>query len=206
MARQLPGLGALKSFEAAARLRSFSRAAEELGVTPAAVSYRVRDLEEQFPEFRKLLEERLAQYRADVEARVPLDFETEMLPAETRVHDKTEIAEEPESGKADEPFADERGLFRKRGRRIRRFTHVQQIDAMDCGAASLGMICRHFGRDVSLAHIRQLCHTSRDGTSLKALCHAATELGRQQISRRELSLVWNRLDEKPTAKNEGELK
>ena len=40
MTRQLPGLGALKSFEAAARLLSFSRAAEELGVTPAAVSYR----------------------------------------------------------------------------------------------------------------------------------------------------------------------
>ena len=48
---------------------------------------------------------------------------------------------------------------------------------MDCGAASLGMICRHFGRKVSLSRIRQLCHTSRDGTSLKALCHAATELG-----------------------------
>ena len=48
---------------------------------------------------------------------------------------------------------------------------------MDCGAASLGMICRHFGRKVSLARIRQLCHTSTDGTSLKAICRAATELG-----------------------------
>ena len=48
---------------------------------------------------------------------------------------------------------------------------------MDCGAASLGMICRHFGRKVSLSRIRQLCHTSTDGTSLKALCRAATELG-----------------------------
>ena len=48
---------------------------------------------------------------------------------------------------------------------------------MDCGAASLGMICRHFGRKVSLARIRQLCHTATDGTSLKALCRAATELG-----------------------------
>ncbi|MEO8043618.1 MAG: peptidase domain-containing ABC transporter, partial [Spartobacteria bacterium] len=51
------------------------------------------------------------------------------------------------------------------------------IDEMDCGAASLGMICRHFGRKVSLARIRQLCHTSTDGTSLKAICRAATELG-----------------------------
>src|SRR5215470_3020222 len=47
MSRQLPGLGAMKSFEAAARLLSFSRAADELGVTPAAISYRVRDLEDQ---------------------------------------------------------------------------------------------------------------------------------------------------------------
>jgi LysR family glycine cleavage system transcriptional activator len=47
MARHLPGLGALKSFEAAARLLSFTRAADELGVTPAAVSYRMRELEDQ---------------------------------------------------------------------------------------------------------------------------------------------------------------
>ena len=39
------------------------------------------------------------------------------------------------------------------------------------------MICRHFGRKVSLSRIRQLCHTSTDGTSLKAICRAATELG-----------------------------
>ena len=130
----------------------------------------VRDLQEQFPEFRKLIEERLALYRADTEARIPLDFAEELLPAETRVQDKTAI--DPD----DEPFAEEGGLFRKR-KRIRRFPHVQQIDEMDCGAASLGMVCRHFGRDVSLAHIRQLCHTARDGTSLKAICHAATELG-----------------------------
>ena len=39
------------------------------------------------------------------------------------------------------------------------------------------MICRHFGRKVSLARIRQLCHTATDGTSLKALCRAAVELG-----------------------------
>ena len=131
----------------------------------------VRDLKDEFPEFRKLLEERLALYRADTEARIPLDFAEELLPAETRVQDKVAIDQEVE------PFAEEGGLFRKRKRRIRHFPHVQQIDEMDCGAASLGMVCRHFGRDVSLAHIRQLCHTARDGTSLKAICHAATELG-----------------------------
>lgn len=136
-----------------------------------------RELKEQFPEFRELLEERLAQYQASTEARVPLDFAEELLPAETRVQNKVAIEEAEEEEAEEEPFADERGFFRKRGRRIRRIPHVQQIDEMDCGAASLAMICRHFGRNVSLSHIRQLCHTSRDGTSLKALCHAATELG-----------------------------
>jgi ATP-binding cassette subfamily B protein len=132
----------------------------------------VRELENEYPEFKRLLEERLAQYSAGTEARVPLDFAEELLPAETRVHDKTEIPEED-----GDLFADERGLFRKRKKRIRGIPHVQQIDEMDCGAASLAMICRHFGRNVSLSHIRELCHTSLDGTSLKGLCHAATEMG-----------------------------
>jgi LysR family transcriptional regulator, glycine cleavage system transcriptional activator len=47
MRLRLPGLSAFSTFEAAARHQSFTRAAEELGVTPAAVSYLVRDLEAQ---------------------------------------------------------------------------------------------------------------------------------------------------------------
>lgn len=43
--RQLPNLGTLKAFEAAARLESFSRAAEELFVTHSAVSHQIRALE-----------------------------------------------------------------------------------------------------------------------------------------------------------------
>ncbi|QHC49060.1 LysR family transcriptional regulator [Billgrantia tianxiuensis] len=42
--RTLP-LSQLRAFEAAARQRSFKRAAEELAVTPAAVSHQVRELE-----------------------------------------------------------------------------------------------------------------------------------------------------------------
>ena len=41
----LPPLDCLRFFEAAARLESFARAAEELGVTAAAVAHRVRMLE-----------------------------------------------------------------------------------------------------------------------------------------------------------------
>ncbi len=45
--QRLPGLPAFRTFEAAARNLSFSRAAETLGVTPAAVSSQIRSLEAQ---------------------------------------------------------------------------------------------------------------------------------------------------------------
>jgi DNA-binding transcriptional LysR family regulator len=47
MSRDLPPLNALRAFEAAARLQSVSRAAEELHVTHGAVSRQIRVLEEQ---------------------------------------------------------------------------------------------------------------------------------------------------------------
>ena len=43
--RGLPNLSALRAFEAAARHESFARAAEELSLTPAAISRHVRNLE-----------------------------------------------------------------------------------------------------------------------------------------------------------------
>lgn len=46
MAHRFPPLSALRPFEAAARLESFSRAAEELHLTHGAVSHQVRALEE----------------------------------------------------------------------------------------------------------------------------------------------------------------
>lgn len=46
MARRLPPLNALRAFEAAARHLSFTKAAEELFVTQAAISHQVKALEE----------------------------------------------------------------------------------------------------------------------------------------------------------------
>ncbi len=46
MAYRLPPLNSLKAFEAAARLLSFQNAAEELFVTPSALSYQIKQLEE----------------------------------------------------------------------------------------------------------------------------------------------------------------
>ena len=56
MARRLPPLNALRAFEAAARQLSFTRAAEELNVTQAAISHQVKSLEQWLclPLFRRL--------------------------------------------------------------------------------------------------------------------------------------------------------
>ena len=168
-------LSILNGSPRAASVEAFSNC-RLLALDPQAVW----ELKQRYPEFSQLMEERLAQYNIDSEARVPLDFTTELLPAETATADKTSLDGQEEAAQGEngaEPFADEQGYFRKRAKRIRRIELVPQIDEMDCGAASLGMICRHFGRKVSLARIRQLCHTATDGTSLKALCRAANELG-----------------------------
>lgn len=45
MPRDLPSLNAIRAFEAAARLQSFSRAADELSVTQSAVSRQIKKLE-----------------------------------------------------------------------------------------------------------------------------------------------------------------
>jgi LysR family glycine cleavage system transcriptional activator len=46
MSRRLPPLNGLRAFEAAARHLSFAKAAEELNVTPAAISHQVKGLED----------------------------------------------------------------------------------------------------------------------------------------------------------------
>ena len=173
-----------------------------LVLTPGAYQ---RLLDDQ-PEFRAQMEMRLPAYAQRHTAMFPLDFAQELLPAEVSVHDKVGpdhiratidmTSEEieaalrrdsggngkhpPESSPAtaaiDAPFAVD-GKFHKAKRRIRTFRHVHQVDEADCGAASLAMICQHFGRDVSLARIRRLVHTSLDGTSLRAIAAAAAELG-----------------------------
>lgn len=56
MSSRLPPLTALRAFDAAARHMSFAKAAEELSVTPAALSFQIKSLEEHLgaPLFRRL--------------------------------------------------------------------------------------------------------------------------------------------------------
>ena len=50
VAERIPPIQCLQAFEALARLRSVTQAADELSVTPSAISHRIRQLETQLGE------------------------------------------------------------------------------------------------------------------------------------------------------------
>jgi len=56
---------------------------------------------------------------------------------------------------------------------------IRQHDQSDCGAACLAMIASHYGKHLSVAHVRLLIGTDSSGSSLAALHHAALRLGFQ---------------------------
>lgn len=57
------------------------------------------------------------------------------------------------------------------------FRLIRQKDSMQCGVASLAMICRYYGRVFSTKYIEQYCHPTNEGISLKGLIDGARELG-----------------------------
>lgn len=58
-----------------------------------------------------------------------------------------------------------------------RKTFVPQVDMMDCGVAALASISRYYGSDYSLAHLRELTKTTKEGTTALGLVQAAKKMG-----------------------------
>lgn len=56
------------------------------------------------------------------------------------------------------------------------FPFVKQHDAMQCGISCLSMICRFFGKKVSLSFLENNCQVSKDGVSLKTLADLCDKL------------------------------
>lgn len=57
-----------------------------------------------------------------------------------------------------------------------RKTFVPQVDMMDCGVAALASISRYYGSDYSLAHLRELIKTTKEGTTALGLVQAAKKM------------------------------
>jgi len=60
---------------------------------------------------------------------------------------------------------------------IRRFALVEQAEEMDCGAACLAMVCRHYGIPMTLGKLRELANVTTSGATLDSLARAGESLG-----------------------------
>jgi ATP-binding cassette subfamily B protein len=109
---------------------------------------------ERNPKLREVLEERIRFFERDLE-RQKLLSERRKRPV------LMDLWSRPESGE----------------RVIKRFRLVEQAEEMDCGAACLAMICRHYSIPMTLGKLRELANVTREGATLDSLARVGESLG-----------------------------
>lgn len=61
------------------------------------------------------------------------------------------------------------------------FQCIKQHDAMQCGVASLAMVCLHFGKRYSVECLSQICHATHEGVSFLGIAQAAKKIGLKNL-------------------------
>lgn len=57
------------------------------------------------------------------------------------------------------------------------FKFYKQYSSTDCGPACIKMLVKHYGKDISMQQLRDICNTDREGTSIAELNNALQKLG-----------------------------
>jgi len=78
-----------------------------------------------------------------------------------------------------------------------KYAHVLQHSEEDCGAACLGAIAKHYGRNFTINHIREAVGTGQLGTTLLGLKRGAETLGFNARSVKTSPELLNRIKEAP---------
>ena len=109
---------------------------------------------ERNPKVREVLEERIRFADRELQRQKKL-AERRALPARLDLQSKPEVGEKV----------------------IKRLALVEQAEEMDCGAACLAMICRHYGIAMTLGKLRELANVTTQGATFDSLARAGESLG-----------------------------
>jgi ATP-binding cassette subfamily B protein len=63
-----------------------------------------------------------------------------------------------------------------------RFTFYKQQDAMQCGIASLAMICHYHGVKYSLSELNKRCGSTIEGVSVQSISSTASNIGLESFA------------------------
>ncbi|MEM5342046.1 peptidase domain-containing ABC transporter [Paraburkholderia azotifigens] len=109
---------------------------------------------ERNPKLREVLDERIKYADRELDRQKRIE-QRRKLPLRLDLHTRPELGE----------------------RVIRRFGLVEQAEEMDCGAACLAMICKHYGIPMTLGKLRELANVTTQGATLDSLARAGESLG-----------------------------
>lgn len=128
---------------------------------------------ESAPKVKEQLIKRIEQYHIDEE----LEKKFGVSPAARLERRQLAYEKVKEEGKKKEKDKTAEVKPKKRPRFFRKYPWIRQHDETDCGAASLAMVSRHYGVQLSVGRLRDLANVGREGASMYSLAKAAESVG-----------------------------